>query len=102
MAPRGTEAHFYRTATGTQIDLLLTLPGGELWAIEIKRSSSPKVERGFHLACADLQPSRRFVVYPGSERFPLKETTTALGLKELIQDLTHLEGKRQPGLPDPA
>ena len=61
-APRGTEAHFYRTAAGAEIDLVLTLPGGELWAIEVKRSSAPKLERGFHHACADLAPTKRFVI----------------------------------------
>jgi predicted AAA+ superfamily ATPase len=82
-APDGTEAHYYRTATGTEIDLLLTLPGGKLWAIEIKRSSAPSVERGFHLACADLKPNKRFVVYSGSERFPLNADTDVIGLSEL-------------------
>ncbi len=82
-APRGTEAHFYRTAAGAEIDLVLTLPGGELWAIEIKRSSAPKVARGFHHACADLTPAKRFVVYPGSERFPLDAETEVLGLVEM-------------------
>ncbi len=70
-APEGTSAHFYRTAAGAEIDLLLTLPRGALWAIEIKRSLVPKLERGFHEACADLVPSRRFVVYPGRESYPL-------------------------------
>src|SRR5208283_3138887 len=82
-APDGTDAHYYRTATGTEIDLVLTLPGGKLWAIEIKRSSAPSVERGFHLACADLRPNQRFVVYSGSERFPLNADTDVIGLSEL-------------------
>jgi len=82
-APDGTEAHFYRTATGHEIDLVLTLPGGKLWAIEIKRSSAPDVERGFHLACADLKPDKRFVVYSGTERFPLNADTDAIGLGDL-------------------
>ncbi|MFM9956265.1 MAG: ATP-binding protein, partial [Opitutaceae bacterium] len=83
LAPRGTEANFYRTAAGAEIDLVLTLPGGKLWAVEIKRSSAPKLERGFHLACADLKPARRFVVYPGADRFPLDAETEVLGLAEL-------------------
>ena len=86
-APDGTEAHYYRTATGTEIDLLLTLPGGKLWAIEIKRSSAPSVERGFHLACADLKPNKRFVVYSGNERFPLNADTDVIGLSELARAL---------------
>jgi uncharacterized protein len=87
-APEGTEAHYYRTSNGTEIDLLLTLPGGPLWAVEVKRSSAPKIERGFHSACADLRPQRRFVVYPGSERFPLDETTDAIGVVGLARLLT--------------
>ena len=81
--PRGTSAHFYRSAAGAEIDLVLTLPGGEVWAIEIKRSSAPKLERGFHFACADLAPARRFVIYPGHERFPLDQATEAIEVVEL-------------------
>jgi uncharacterized protein len=86
-APEGTEAHFYRTTAGAEIDLVLTLPGGELWAIEIKRSSAPKPERGFHAACNDLSPQRRFVVYPGNERFALDSDTEAVGVIALAQSL---------------
>lgn len=91
LAPRGTEANFYRTAAGAEIDLVLTLPGGKLWAVEIKRSSAPKLERGFHLACADLKPARRFVVYPGDDRFPLDAETEVLGLAELGKRLQSLK-----------
>lgn len=70
-APEGTHAHFYRTAAGAEIDLVMTLPGGALWAVEIKRSLQPKLERGFHQACLDLEPERRLLIYPGSETYPL-------------------------------
>ena len=86
-APDRTEAHYYRTSNGTEVDLLLTLPGGELWAIEVKRTSAPKIERGFHSACADLNPQQRFYVYPGSERFPLDDRTDAIGVVELARVL---------------
>ena len=90
-APEATDASFYRTAAGAEIDLVLALPGNELWAIEIKRSSSPKVERGFHQACLDLQPARRFVVYGGVERFPLNPETEAIGLRDLGAELQALQ-----------
>lgn len=86
-APDGTEANYYRTSNGTEIDLLLTLPNRELWAIEVKRSSAPKIERGFHSACADLKPHKRFFVYAGIERFPLDKTTDAIGIVELAEML---------------
>ena len=86
-APQGTSPSFFRTAAGAEIDLLLRLPGGALWAVEIKRSLAPKVERGFHIACEDVKPTRRLVVYPGSERFPLKADVEAVPLLELGRDL---------------
>jgi predicted AAA+ superfamily ATPase len=82
-APEGTEAHYYRTSTGNEIDLVLTLPGSKIWAIEIKRSAAPSVARGFHLACADLEPQKRFVVYPGTERFAVDDDTDAIGVAGL-------------------
>jgi predicted AAA+ superfamily ATPase len=82
-APAGTVSAFYRTAAGAEIDLVLTLPGQRIWAIEIKRSMTPKVEKGFHIACGDLAPQRRFVVYPGREAFPLSADTQAIPLQEL-------------------
>ena len=83
-APTGTEAHFFRTSTGDEIDLLLKLPDRRKpWAIEIKRGLSPKLDRGFHTACDSVRPERRFVVYGGAERFPLGEDVEAVSLVDL-------------------
>jgi predicted AAA+ superfamily ATPase len=88
-APNGTEAYFFRTATGAEIDLLLRLPGHRKpWAIEIKRGLAPVIERGFHLACDTVRPERRFVVYGGAERFPFGEGVEAISLIELCEDLS--------------
>ena len=69
------------------IDLLLSWPDGSLWAIEIKRSLSPKLERGFHAACADLAPNRKFVVYPGSERYRLAADIEVISLEDIATEL---------------
>ncbi len=82
-APEGSRANFYRTSAGAEIDLILTLPGGRRWAIEIKRSLAPKVERGFHSACEDLAPEQRFIVYPGDEAYPLKNDIQVIALPAL-------------------
>lgn len=81
--PEGVRAHFYRSSAGAEVDLVITLPGGGRWAIEIKRSLAPKVERGFHHACLDLQPDRRIVVYPGREAYSLGNGIEVLSLPEL-------------------
>jgi uncharacterized protein len=86
-APQGTQAYFYRTSGGAEIDLLLELPGSQLWAIEVKRSLSPKLERGFHAACEDIKPAQRWVVYPGQESFPIKEGIMAVSLGKLCETL---------------
>lgn len=86
-APRDVQGHFYRSSGGAEVDLLLAWPDGRLWAIEIKRSLSPKVERGFHSACADLEPERRYVVYPGTEAYPITAQIEAIPLAELAARL---------------
>ncbi len=62
-APRGTQASFYRSAAGAEIDLILRLPDGALWAIEVKRTTVAKVARGFHIAAEDLDVAARILVY---------------------------------------
>ena len=86
-SPAGTQACFYRTAGGAEVDLVLTLPPARLLAIEIKRSLAPKPERGFHQACADLGAGKRLIVYPGEERFSVGPGMEAIGLSELMHDL---------------
>jgi len=86
-APPEVQGYFYRTSGGAEVDLLLLWPGGAVWAIEIKRSLTPKVERGFHAACVDLSPVRKLVVYPGQETFPLGHDVTAMPLAALCQTL---------------
>ena len=46
--------YFYRTSASAEIDLVIEHNDGARWAIEIKRSLSAKVGRGFHLARADI------------------------------------------------
>jgi uncharacterized protein len=76
--------YFYRTQVGAEIDLVLEQGGKPEIAIEIKRSSAPSPERGFAVACDDLQIGQRYVVYPGTERFPLRHGAQAIGLPELV------------------
>jgi hypothetical protein len=88
VAPSGTEAYFFRTAAGAEIDLLLKLPGQRKpWAIEIKRGLAPQIERGFHLACDAVRPGPRRVVYGGAERFPLAAGVDAVSLVDLCEEL---------------
>jgi predicted AAA+ superfamily ATPase len=89
-APDGTEACFYRTSGGAEVDLFLVLPGGERWAIEIKRTLRPKTSRGFVSACEDLQPTRRLFVFPGDEAFPIAADTRAIPIATLMAELAEI------------
>ena len=84
-------ARAYRAATPDErrkIDLLLSLPGRRKpWAIEIKRSLAPRLERGFHLASESIRPERSFVVYAGSERYALAGEVEAIALVDLCAAL---------------
>lgn len=78
--PEGVQGYFYRSNGGAEIDLLLAWPNGKLWAIEIKRSLNPKLERGFHSACLDLNPVRKWVIYPGTESYRVAEDIQVMSL----------------------
>ena len=87
-APERASASFYRTSAGAEIDLLLHVPGGEVWAIEIKHGLAPKLEKGFHHARADLKPARSFIVYSGQDRYRKADGVEAIGLRELSEELS--------------
>lgn len=79
--PKGTRESFYRSAAGAEIDLVLELPGHRKpWAVEVKRGSSPKLERGFHHAREDINPERCLVVCGTDEPFPMGDDIEAIGL----------------------
>jgi predicted AAA+ superfamily ATPase len=90
--PPQTQASYYRTAVGAEIDLLLELPGNKVWAIEIKRSSAPPVARGFHVACNDVAATRRIVVSSANAKFPMAGDIEHLPLLVLMQELLGLQG----------
>jgi len=89
VSPEGTEASFYRASGGAEIDLILTLPGRDPWAIEIKRSLEPRLSKGFYFACEDIQPEMKYIVYPGEESFAVAKDTTAIGVASLAEMLSH-------------
>lgn len=84
-APAGSRPSFFRTASGNEIDLLLELPGGQLCAIEIKHSASPKLGKGFVELLDALQLKSGFVIAPVSEAFPLSQRAMALPLSHVAE-----------------
>lgn len=85
-APAEWTAWFYRSSGGAEIDLVFETPKGR-HAIEIKRTLSPTVSKGFRQACADVDAVARHVVYPGTMRFPLDTETQAFALTDLMAEI---------------
>ncbi len=92
-APRGTEASFYRSSAGAEVDLLLKLPDGSLWAIEIKRTTTLKVTPGFYKTTEELDVSERLLVYAGERDVPGEGGIRAMPLAAAMNRLAGLSTK---------
>jgi len=79
--------HFYRTAGGAELDLVLSR-GTEIVAIEIKASSAPKPSRGFWSSCEDINATRKYVIGAVDEAYPIKNGALVCSISELIEVLT--------------
>ena len=86
--PEGSEASYYRSSGGAEIDLIVTLPGRRPWVIEVKRSLNPRPRKGFHSGCNDVGPESKFVVYPGTERYRITADTEAVPLLDLAREVS--------------
>jgi len=89
--PVGVTPWFYRTSAGAEIDLVLERSPKERYAIEIKRSLAPTVSKGFHLGCEDIAATKRFLIYPGKERFPTTYDVFVLPLADMMDELRNMK-----------
>ena len=80
---RSWEAGFYRTATGVEIDLVLT-KGRKKIAVECKASPAPEITKGFWLAMDDIKPTEAWVIAPVNEVYPLKKNVTVAPLEYFL------------------
>jgi len=77
---------FYRTSAQAEIDLILEKESTHIWAIEIKRALAPKVSKGFHYGCDDIKATKKFVIYPGSDCFPLTHGIEVMGISDFLNN----------------
>ena len=88
-ASRGkARPYFYRTGAGAEADLVLEFAPGQCWAIEVKLSSTPTVDRGFHNAADDIAAVRRILVHKGKERFPMRGGIEAMPLLDAMNEIS--------------
>lgn len=89
--PLGISPWFYRTAAGAEIDLVIERNTKTKFALEIKRSMTPSLSKGFHLGCEDIEATHRFIVYPGKESFPVTKEVTAMPLVDMMNLLRNIK-----------
>ena len=89
--PVGVTPWFYRTSAGAEIDLVIEQSPKKKYAIEIKRSSSPTVSKGFYLGCEDIGATHQFVVYPGKEQFTIGKNSIAMPLLDMMEVLRSIK-----------
>jgi hypothetical protein len=61
------------------------MPGGEIIAIEIKRTLSPKVTRGLVESMKTIGADRAVILIPRGEAYPLSDNVMATGLPDYLQ-----------------
>ncbi|MCH7410641.1 DUF4143 domain-containing protein [Belliella sp. DSM 111904] len=81
--PKGTEYWYYRTFSGAEIDLFITYKT-KVIAIEIKKTLSPKISKGFLISCEDIMATDKYLVYGGSETYPIGGETLAVSLQGIL------------------
>jgi hypothetical protein len=92
-ASRGkARPYFYRTGAGAEADLVMEFAPGQCWAIEVKLSSTPTVDRGFHNAADDIAAVRRILVHKGKERFPMRGGIEAMPLLDAMNEVSAAVG----------
>ena len=82
-------ANYYATAAGAELDMVIELPGGRSWAVEVKYSSEPKLTKGTYSALEDVQPEKLFVVHSGQHDYPIDDegTIEAVSLESMCKKL---------------
>ena len=85
--PSQAETYFYRTAAGAEIDLVIKMPNSEIWAVEIKHGSTPKLGKHHGQTCDDIGATHRYVVYGGDGEFPIGDDVRVLSLPRIMEKL---------------
>ncbi|MBW8003435.1 MAG: ATP-binding protein [Planctomycetes bacterium] len=85
--PFTVQSFYFRTATGNEVDLVLTdLDNRGPVCVEFKYSLTPRVSKGFYISMEDMGAARGYVVYPGDEIIPLPGNVSVYPLRKFIED----------------
>ena len=79
------ETYFYRTMAGGEIDLVIKLPSGDIWCVEIKHGIAPKISKHFARICEDVNAKRKYIIYGGEEEFLIRDDICVISLAKFMQ-----------------
>ena len=85
--PRLAETYYYPTAAGAEIDLIIKMPSSEIWAVEIKYGTAPKLAKHFNQTCEDVGATQKYVIYGGDDEFPVGRNVTVISLIKFMRKL---------------
>ena len=85
--PRRAQTYFYRTAAGAEIDLVIKLSSAQIWTVEIKYGTAPKVDKHYGRTCEDVGATRKYIIYGGNDVFPVGNEVTMISLPKFMQKL---------------
>jgi predicted AAA+ superfamily ATPase len=76
------EVYFYKTHGGAELDGLL-VRNGKRYGFEFKYEDSPKSNKSMHIVSQDLGLHRLWVIYPGTQTYPLSGKIEVVPLTQL-------------------
>ena len=78
-----TEAYYWATHNGAELDLLLFIRGKRI-GIECKRADAPTLTPSMRIALHDLELDRLHVVYPGDRRYSLAANVNVVPIADFV------------------
>ena len=91
VASQGGERNlwFWGTHAGAELDLFTQIAGRRI-GIEVKHADAPGLTKSMHIARADLQLDRLFIVTPGSRSYPIADWVEVVGIPDLMARLREI------------
>jgi len=88
-AVRPTEAYFWATYGGAELDLLF-FHRGHRYGLEAKFNEAPEVTRSMRIALEDLALDHLWVLHPGPHTYPAHEKITVCAIADLVALVTQI------------
>jgi uncharacterized protein len=82
--PKESLISHYRTHSKAEVDLVVESPSGDITAVEIKRTLSPKLTPGFLESMETLGAARGYYITPSGESYPMSPKVEAVSLVEFL------------------